>query len=368
MVDSMRPFLLAAGLLALTVPSFATGAEAYNASACRALRVAWANDPCAGRQWGLPAIKAPQAWSTTRGTGVTVAVIDTGVDLRHPDLRGRLVLRPGSDLTRNTASRCSFQKPVAWARRSVAVARDDNGHGTHVAGIVAAATSNRRGVAGVAPGARVLPVKVLDRNGSGTDRAVARGICFAVRNGAKVINLSLGEDPISSVIVSGRGTDTNLAVSFAHARGVTVVIAAGNESFPACDFPASHAKALCVGAVDRRGLRARYSNFGTAVGVVAPGGGGGLSECGDDEEIWSTIAPRAERDCGQDGYEALAGTSMAAPHVAGVAALVIARFPRRASPAFVHERLKSTADDLGIPGVDPFYGYGRVNAQRAVAR
>jgi subtilisin family serine protease len=227
---------------------------------------------------------------------------------------------------------------------------------------------NRRGIAGDAPAARVLPVKVLDRSGAGTDRAVARGICFAVRNGAKVINLSLGQDPISSVIVSGSGADTNRAVSFAHARGVAVIIAAGNESFPSCDFPASHAKALCVGAVDRRGLRARYSNFGTAVGVVAPGGVGALSECGDDEDVWSTISPRSDRDCGQDGYEALAGTSMAAPHVAGVAALVAARFPRRATPDFIYARLKTTADDLGVPGVDPFHGYGRVNAQRAVGR
>jgi subtilisin family serine protease len=364
----MRPLVFAVALLALLLPAVAGGAAGYNASGCRAGATSWANDPCAGRQWGVTAVKAPQAWRTTRGNGVIVAVIDTGVDLAHPDLRGRLVVRPGADLTRNTAFRCSFQRGAARARTSKALPRDDNGHGTHVAGIVAAATGNRRGVAGVAPLARVLPVKVLDRGGVGTDRAVARGICFAVRHGAKVINLSLGNDPVSSVLVTGTGSDTNRAVSFAHARGVSVVIAAGNESFPACDFPASHAKALCIGAVDRRGLRARYSNFGTAVGVVAPGGVGSLTGCGDDEDVWSTILPRAERDCGQDGYEALAGTSMATPHAAGVAALIAARFPRRATPDFVYERLKSTAEDLGVPGVDPFFGYGRVNAQRAVSR
>jgi subtilisin family serine protease len=362
----MRPLGLAFASLALLLPSVAAGGAGYNAAACRSPATAWANDPCAARQWGLSAIKAPQAWRTTRGTGVLVAVVDTGVDLTHPDLRGRLALRPGSDLTRNTAFRCPFQRAGARVRPSKAVARDDHGHGTHVAGILAAATGNRRGVAGVAPQARVLPVRVLDRTGAGTDRAVARGICFAVKHGAKVISLSLGNDPISSVVVTGTGSDTNRAVSYAHARGAAVVIGAGNESFPSCDFPASHAKALCVGAVDRRGLRARYSDFGAAVGVVAPGGAGGLGECGDDEEIWSTILPRAEHDCGQDGYEPLAGTSMAAAHVAGVAALVAARFPRRATPDFVYDRLKSTADDLGVPGVDPFHGYGRVNAQRAV--
>jgi subtilisin family serine protease len=363
----MRPLVLALVSLAVLLPGAAVGAAGYNAAACRAAATGWANDPCAGRQWSLTAIKAPQAWRTVRGGGVIVAVVDTGVDLSHPDLRGRLLVRPGSDLIRNTASRCPFQRPLR-PRRSLAVARDENGHGTHVAGIVAAATANRRGIAGVAPAARVLPVKVLDRTGAGTDRAVARGICFAVRNGVKVINLSLGHDPITSVTVSGSGADTNRAVSFAHARGVAVVIAAGNESFRSCDFPASHAKALCVGAVDRRGLRARYSNFGTAVGVVAPGGAGELTECADDDDVWSTILPRAERDCGQDGYEPLAGTSMAAPHVAGVAALIAARFPRRATPDFIYDRLKTTADDLGVPGVDPFHGYGRVNAQRAVRR
>jgi subtilisin family serine protease len=364
----MRPLILGLASLALVLPAIAGGAPAYNAAACRAPATTWANDPCAGRQWGLTAIRAPQAWRATRGANVVVAVIDTGVDLNHPDLRGRLVLRPGSNLLRNTASRCSFQRAVARVRSSAHLARDDNGHGTHVAGIVVAAAGNKRGVAGVAPGARVLPVKVLDRTGAGTDRAVARGICFAVRNGAKVINLSLGHDPVSSIIVSGSGADTNRAVSFAHARGVAVIIAAGNETFPSCDFPASHSKALCVGAVDRRGLRARYSNFGTAVGVVAPGGAGSLAECGNDEDVWSTIMPRAERDCARDGYEPLAGTSMATPHVAGVAALIAARFPRRATPTFIYDRLKATADDLGVPGVDPFHGYGRVNAQRAVGR
>ena len=364
----MRPLLFALTALTLLLPAVAVGASGYNAAACRAPAASWANDPCAGRQWGLTAIKAPQAWAATRGAKVIVAVVDTGVDTRHPDLQGRLVMLPGSDMTRNTASRCSFQRAEAGARVSRAVAKDDNGHGTHVAGIVAAATANKKGVAGVAPAARVLAVKVLDRSGSGSDRSVARGICFAVRNGAKVVNLSLGHDPVSSIIVSGRGADTNRAVAFAHARGAAVIIAAGNETFPACDFPASHAKALCVGAVDKRGLQARYSNFGTAVGVVAPGGFGGIAECGGDEDIWSTVLPTGRRDCGRDGYESLAGTSMAAPHVAGVAALVVARFPKRATADFVYNRLKTTADDLGIPGVDPFHGYGRVNAARAVGR
>jgi len=364
----MRIFL-AAALLALAAPTVLSAARApYSDAVCRTDRVAWANDPCAGNQWGLPAIKAPQAWRATRGAGVTVAVIDTGADFRHRDLRRRLVAAPGSNVRKNTASRCPFQVPQAGARRSRALAQDDHGHGTHVAGTIAAATGNRTGVAGVAPAARVLPVKVLDRNGSGEDRDVARGICFAVRQGAKVISLSLGNDPVTSIVIKGTGSDTNRAVSYAYNRGAAVIIAAGNEGFPACDFPAAHAKALCVGAVDRHGLKATYSNFGVSIGVVAPGGSGGLT-CDDNDDIWSTILPsHRPEDCGRGGYEPLAGTSMATPHVSGVAALVISRFgKRRATPKFVYDRLRTTADDLGLPGADPVFGYGRVNALRAVS-
>jgi subtilisin family serine protease len=360
----MRVLVLAAALT-LLLPTLGSGARSpYNDASCRA-RVSWTNDHCAGTQWGLTAVKAPEAWRTTRGAGVTVAVVDTGADFKHPDLRKKLLRIPGSNLVKNTAYRCPFMPATAGARRSRAVAQDDHGHGTHVAGIVAAATGNRLGVAGVAPRAKVLPVKVLDRTGHGDDSEIARGICFAVRHGAKVINMSLGDDPVSSIVVDGNGDLTSKAIAYAYARGASVLIAAGNDSFPACDFPASHAKALCVGAVDRRGLKATYSNFGLSLGVVAPGGSSSIA-C-DNEDIWSTFPATIKQQCGKDGYEPLAGTSMATPHVAGVAALVIARFGRRATPSFVYDRLKSTADDLGVPGTDPFFGYGRVNALAAVS-
>ena len=340
---------------------------AYDDTSCRGASVTWANDPCAGNQWGIANVKAPEAWGVTRGSGVTVAVVDTGADFSHPDLAANLLRVSGSDMTKNTAYVCPFMKAGKKARTSSAVAQDNNGHGTHVSGTVAAVTGNGVGVAGVAPAAKVLPVKVLDEDGSGSDSDVARGICFAADKGAKVINLSLGFDPVGSVIVTTLGNDTDRAVSYAYSKGAAVVIAAGNETFPACDFPASHTKALCVGSVDRRDNHSWFSNFGTNVGVVAPGGLGSVF-CNDDEDVWSTIWPASDFDCGGDGYDALAGTSMATPHVAAVAALVASRYGTGVSPDFIYTKLKQTADDLGTPGVDPVYGYGRVNAHRAVTQ
>lgn len=364
----MRRAMIVAGAAAVLVasPLPPVGAATYSDAACRTGPAAWTNDPCAGRQWGIVNVQAPAAWAVTRGTGVTVAVVDTGADFGHPDLKANLVSKAGSNMLKNTAYVCPFQRAGRKARTSSAVAQDDSGHGSHVSGTIAAVTGNGLGVAGVAPAAKVLPVKVLDSHGSGDDADVARGICFAADNGAKIVNLSLGFDPVGSVIVEGLGNDTDNAIDYAYSKGVAVIIAAGNESFPACDFPASLTKALCVGAVDRRDQHAYYSNFGANIGVVAPGGLGSVF-CEDDEDVWSAILPTSQYDCDSNGYETLAGTSMATPHVSAVAALVAAAFGASATPSFIYDRLKSTADDLGSPGPDPVYGYGRVNASRAVS-
>jgi subtilisin family serine protease len=364
---NMRRLLV---LLALAVGALAnvpTAGAVYNDAACRTAPVWWTNDPCAGNQWGHVNIRAPEAWSVTRGAGATVAVVDTGSDFNHPDLGANLIRKAGSNMILNKSYVCPFMKANKRWQGSSAVAQDDQGHGTHVAGTVAAVTGNGVGVAGVAPAARVLPVKVLNEEGSGSDSQVARGICFAAENGADVINLSLGFDPAGSIIVTTLGNDTEKAISYAYSKGAAIIIAAGNESFPACDFPASHTKALCVGSVDRRDTHSWFSNFGTNVGVVAPGGLGSVF-CHDDEDVWSTVWPTSIYDCGDDGYDSLAGTSMATPHVAGVAALIEARYGAAATPDFIYAKLKSTADDLGAPGVDPLYGHGRVNAYRAVTQ
>ncbi len=363
----LRPVLVVLGLVASTFALATPGFSAsYSDAACQTAAVQFTNDPCAGRQWGLANVKAPAAWSVTRGGGVTVAVVDTGADFNHPDLAANLVAVQGADMLKNTAYTCPFQKAGKNAHGSNALAQDDNGHGTHVSGTIAAVTGNGLGVAGVAPGANVMPVKVLDATGSGSDGDVARGICFAADHGAKIINMSLGYDPASSIIVQGLGNETDAAVSYAYSKGVAVLIAAGNEGFPACDFPASLAKALCIGSVDRNDIKSYFSNFGANVGVVAPGGMGSVF-CNDDEDIWSTILLGSELECDADGYETLAGTSMATPHAAAVGALIAARFGALATPDFIFNKLKTSADDLGPPGFDPVFGYGRVNAQRAVS-
>ncbi len=361
----MRKIVILGALVLPLVLASGAFAATYDDAACRTTPAAFTNDDCAGRQWPLVRIKAPQAWSVTQGAGVTVAVVDTGADFNHPDLAPNLVAKPGSNMLKNTAYVCPWMKPGRKAKTSTEIAQDDNGHGTHVSGTIAAVTGNGAGVAGVAPAAKVLPVKVLDGNGEGSDSDVARGICFAADSGAKVINLSLGFDPVASVIVQGLGNDTDDAVAYAHSKGAAVLIAAGNEGFPACDFPASLAKALCVGATDSNDVKAWYSNFGTNVGVVAPGGAGSVF-CEDDLDVWSTIWNGSSFDCDANGYDTLAGTSMATPHAAAVAALIASRFGVAATPDFIFNRLRTTSDDLGSPGFDPVYGYGRVNAQRAV--
>ena len=313
-------------------------------------------DPIAPAQWGLAQIKAPGAWARgARGAETTIAVIDTGVDLAHPDLQGKLL--GGTDYVKS-GDGCAGPQ-------------DEHGHGTHVAGIAAANTGNGLGVAGVAPDARILPVRALDAGGSEPQAGVVYdAVRWAADNGADVINMSLADLPLQGTL-DGTSEDAEAAVDYAWSKGALVVAAASNESFPLCNYPAAATRAVCVAATDSRGLPAAYSNFPNspsgAVGVRAPGGEGSPLFCEYEGDIWSTVWPGETIDsgCGKDvrGYETFAGSSMAAPHVAGVAALLAGR---GLSNAQIVECLRTTSSNEG--DYDPVLGYGIVNADAAVAR
>lgn len=320
------------------------------------------SDPLRPKQWGLDRIQAEAAWPVSTGSGALVAVVDTGVDLGHPDLKANIV-SAGADFVEPEGTCTGNKKKGRTCVQDGA--QDANGHGTHVAGIIAAVANNGIGVAGVAPGARILPVRVLDADGSGTTDQVAAGVRYAADQGADVINLSLG-------FLSGQGEVVKVigvldpvydAFAYAAAKGAVIVVAAGNDAFPLCAEPSAAPGVLCVGATDPDDLKAWYSNSDATMTknyVVAPGGAGTLF-CADD--VVSTYLRGAESFCEADGYEALAGTSMAAPHVAGVAALLAAKGDSRDT---IVRKIPETAVDLGVPGHDPVYGAGRVDALAAV--
>jgi subtilisin family serine protease len=299
------------------------------ALACATAAMA-ASDPLRSQQWGLDTIEADAAHATSTGSGAVVAVLDTGVLASHEDLAGRLL--PGHDFVENDAT-----------------PQDENDHGTHVTGIIAADAGNGKGIEGVAPGAMVMPIRVLDKGGNGTGDVVAKGIDYAVAHHADVINLSLGGDAVGTVL--GGDAAYTAAVQKALNAGVVVIAAAGNDTTPFCEQPAVTGPLLCVGAIDRRGMRSFYSSSGD---LVAPGGSATLG--GSDEDILSTVS--------NGKYDTMAGTSQATPHVSGVAALLVSLGLHGQA---VTNRILATAADAGLPGPDDVYGAGILNARAAVA-
>ncbi len=300
------------------------------------------NDPYySPYQWNLTAIQGEAAWNVTTGTGVVVAVLDTG-------------LRTGGDDGINCVT-----KPIDIVNGDNDPV-DGDGHGTHVSGTIAQKTNNGVACAGMAYGACIMPVKVLDDSGSGSFADIAEGIYYAVTNGAKVINMSLG--------IAARYNVTNdpvmdPALDAAYAAGVTVVCASGNDgSRKNVGYPAIYPTCIAVGATRYDNTRASYSNAGKGLDIMAPGGDTTVDQNGDgygDGILQETYYS------GAWGYYFFEGTSMASPHVAAVAALVIAKGVAT-TPDQVRNALTSTAKDLGAAGFDSLYGYGLVQAYAAL--
>ena len=330
------------------------------------------NDPGFRLQWNLSSpfgIRMPDAWDIARqrgapgGRGAVVAVLDTGVAYRNlgrryrraTDLRGFL---RGYDFVDNDR-----------------VPLDLNGHGTHVSGTIAQTTNNGIGAAGIAYRAKILPLRVLDSEGAGDTVAIARAIRYAVRRRVHVVNMSLEFD---SSVRASQIPDIVSAVKFAQRRGVVVTGAAGNQADAVVAYPARANGVIAVAATSERGCEADYSNAGMDVDLSAPGGGADAANtdnawdqthCRPDEpgrHIFQQTFTSGFRSFGlPTGYE---GTSMAAPHVAGVVALLIAtkRLGPRPSPAQIEQHLEQTAVDAGPPGFDPRYGSGMLDAAAAL--
>jgi thermitase len=283
------------------------------------------NDTFWANQYGLVAIRAPQGWDKNTGsTSVTIAIVDSGVDLTHADLAGKIV--PGYDFV-NLDN----------------IPQDDNGHGTHVAGIAAALTNNGIGVAGVSWGARIMPVKVLDASGAGSISNVALGIIWAAENGAEVINISLGCGPLSCPTSPQVLED---AVNFAYGKGATLVAAAGNGGTNFVFYPARFPHVIAVAATDQLNDHWAQSNFGPEVDVSAPGAG-----------IYSTYRGNI--------YRYLDGTSMSTAFVSGLAA-ILRGLPTYISPDQIANNIEATALDLGAPGRDDLFGAGLIQMDAAI--
>jgi len=283
------------------------------------------NDPFFSSQWGLAQVHAPAAWPVDTGAGVTIGIVDTGVDAGHPDLAGKVLATTACINTGGDETKCGGSGD------------DIDGHGTHVTGIAVADTNNGAGVAGVAPGARVVVARVFQETSSGLAASISdvnAGIEWVIAQGAQVVNLSLGLDPNrqpSSFLRFVGGQTLGTGIEYAWSHGAVPVLAAGNDSNGQVDYPSAHA--IIVGATRRDGSVASYSTSlsGARWGIVAPGG----EDSSAAEGVVSTWT--------ENRYAYLAGTSMAVPHVVGAVALLLAQ---GLGPAAAVQRIMGTADHI----------------------
>lgn len=323
------------------------------------------NDSLYSQQWALQTLRAPEAWQITSGAPeVLIAVIDTGVELDHPDLQANLWINAGEDLNGNgRAEQADFNNIdddgngfiddiIGWDFTDAPGfpdagdhldrdndPSDDNGHGTAVSGIIAAQANNRIGIAGLAPQCRVMALRAGTSQGLLEEDDVASAIVYAVMNGAAVINMSFGD-----VVVSPMLRDV---IQFAHRRGVVLVASAGNSSTDAPHYPSAYAETIAVGASTPDERLAAFSNYGTTLDVVAPG-----------TEIWTTTLRKS--------YAQFGGTSAAAPFVSALAGLLRSRSPEW-NNEMIRAALQNSAVDLGEPGWDRSFGAGRIDAAAALA-
>lgn len=308
------------------------------------------DDPMFPLQWHLDAIKAPEAWTLTRGAGVVVAVIDTGVAYKDLDWEGVRV-RAVPDL-----AGIEFVDGETFVDKALPEGLDDHAHGTHVAGTIAQATDNGLGVSGVAHHAKIMPLKVLGSTGGGSVPGIAAAIRYAADKGAHVINMSLG-GPLPSRVMAK-------AVKYAHDKGTTVICAAGNEKRSRVSYPAAYDGAVAVAATDFSGGRSFYSNWGKALDISAPGGDMRDDKNGDghpDGVLQNTIKIQQPSE---NDYLWFQGTSMASPHAAGVAALIASAGVT--NPVEVERILKETAVHPNKVKWDKDFGAGLIDAHAAV--
>jgi serine protease len=307
------------------------------------------NDPMYRLQWHLDAINVPEGWMHTRGSGAVIAVIDTGVaykDMRWKNINAKAV----PDL-----AGIEFVGGKTFVNNALPDGLDDHAHGTHVTGTIAQATHNGVGVAGIAHHAKIMPLKVLGGNGGGSVADIANAIRYAADEGAHVINMSLG-GPLPSRVMGK-------AVEYAHNKGVTVVCAAGNSAQSKIGYPAAYDGAVAVAATDSEGKRSFYSNWGKQLDVSAPGGDTRSDKNGDghpDGVLQNTIAIQ---DPSRNDYMWFQGTSMASPHVAGVAGLIVSQGVT--NPKEVERILKKTAVHPNNKEWDDQYGAGIIDAEAA---
>ena len=301
------------------------------------------NDELYPFQWHFPLINLEEAWDISTGSGVTVAVVDTGINPFGADGFGSLFK---SRLLRGHNAILRIPGGI-----------DFEGHGTHVAGTIGQETNNTTGVAGIAYEANILPVKALCVTGAGLDSWIIHGIRWATDHDADIINLSLGMHYFSQALED--------AIDYAYQQGVTVVAASGNDGTDLVDYPAAFENCIAVGAVRYDKILTYYSNYGDALDLVAPGGDRNEDQNGDG--FPDGVFQETFRFLGMGwGYYPYVGTSMASPHVAGVAALIKSLHPEY-GPDEIRQVLQETAEDLGPPGWDETYGYGLVDANAAVS-